>query len=105
MRMELARIEQFKAIADGTNNTIYFAKDDNLGSGFLVDFVEKMKRTPSSDALEKNINDYSKKMDIFMDKKDMPAWTNDAEAALRSPLSGKLGDTIVDKLSTATCLI
>ncbi len=44
LRMELARIEQFKAIADGMNNTIYFAKDGNLGDGLLIDLGEKLKK-------------------------------------------------------------
>ena len=41
--LELARIEQFKAIASGQNNTIYFAKDGNLGSGYLTDVAGSLK--------------------------------------------------------------
>ena len=46
MLLEMKRIEQLKAIADGKNNTIYFTRDPNINDseGVVVDFIEKMKR-------------------------------------------------------------
>lgn len=41
--LELKRIEQFKAIAEGSNNSIYFAKDNSLQKGYLADFAESLK--------------------------------------------------------------
>ena len=41
--VEMKRIEQMKAIAEGKNNTIYFGKDGALGEGVGIDYMEKMK--------------------------------------------------------------
>lgn len=43
MLLELKRFEQFKAIANGKNNTVYFTSDSKLANGFLTDFLEKNK--------------------------------------------------------------
>ncbi|KAJ3042590.1 hypothetical protein HDV00_007125 [Rhizophlyctis rosea] len=44
--LEMKRLEQMKAIAEGSNNTVYFAKDGGLGGadGVVVDFLEKFKQ-------------------------------------------------------------
>jgi regulator of protease activity HflC (stomatin/prohibitin superfamily) len=43
MMLEIKRMEQFKAIACGKNNTIYFSQDKNLTNGYMTDFMEKTK--------------------------------------------------------------
>lgn len=44
MLLEIKRMEQFKAIANGQNNTVYFSKDKNLTDSYMTDFLEKTKR-------------------------------------------------------------
>jgi regulator of protease activity HflC (stomatin/prohibitin superfamily) len=44
MLLEIKRMEQLKAIANGQNNTVYFIKDKNLQDGYMTDLVEKMKK-------------------------------------------------------------
>lgn len=44
MLLELKRIEQFKSIANGKNNTVYFSSDPKLSTGYITDFLEKNKK-------------------------------------------------------------
>ena len=42
--LELKRIEQLKSVADGNNNTVYFAQDRNVvHPNYMVDWIEKTK--------------------------------------------------------------
>lgn len=41
--MEMKKIEQYKSIAQGNNNSVYFAKDGNLGQSYLMDLAETFK--------------------------------------------------------------
>lgn len=43
MLLEIKRMEQFKAIATGQNNTVYFSQDKNLTNSYMTDFLEKTK--------------------------------------------------------------